>query len=237
MKLEERGLIFDATKQTPNQRVNAFTTLCRLKSGTILAGFQSGTAKHAIDSKSRVARSTDGGRTWKDLGQLQNSTLNGVPGTMPAADTDRPSRHARRRDTSRPSQHGPRADPGWNRVPRPVRWPVRSRTEWPGAGTLFFNLRRDNTLPVVERGAAKIEVRGAWPPRGVVPCSLNPRSVFRYCLTWLYLLDASTELEATRNPRESYRIAGVSPSRPADRQLPAPLLQPPPRSTRFTPTH
>lgn len=86
MKLEDRGLIFDATKQPANQKVNAFSSLTRLKSGTILAGFQSGSAKHALDSRSRICRSTDNGQTWTDLGQLTNSTLNGVPGSLSAAD-------------------------------------------------------------------------------------------------------------------------------------------------------
>jgi hypothetical protein len=90
VQLLERGLVFDATKRNPPERVCAFTGLCRLRSGTIITGFQCGAAKHAINSLGRLARSRDGGRTWEDLGSPFNPVLGGVPGTLASADVVEP---------------------------------------------------------------------------------------------------------------------------------------------------
>ena len=86
MIIEERGLIFDAIHRPAQERVNAFTSLCRLRSGTILAGFQSGPAKHATSSTIRICRSENDGRTWHDMGMPFDSPLEGVPGSLATGD-------------------------------------------------------------------------------------------------------------------------------------------------------
>ena len=86
MQIVDRGILFDATVQPPEARVNAFTGLRRLRSGTIIAGFQCGPAKHATTSTARLCRSTDNGRTWTDLGTPLTTTLGGVPGSLSSGD-------------------------------------------------------------------------------------------------------------------------------------------------------
>lgn len=87
MQLEERGLIFDATNRPPGQNVNSFTGLRRLQSGAILAGFQSGSAKHGLDATARLCRSRDGGKTWTPLEHKFDTSLGGVPGSLSSGDT------------------------------------------------------------------------------------------------------------------------------------------------------
>jgi hypothetical protein len=82
MQLEERGLIFDATNRPPAERVASFTSLCPLRSGAILAGFQLGPAKHAPTSTVRLCRSRDGGRTWQELPVRFPTTVDGVLGSL-----------------------------------------------------------------------------------------------------------------------------------------------------------
>ncbi|MBI3861729.1 MAG: exo-alpha-sialidase [Planctomycetia bacterium] len=82
MQLEDRGLIFDAAQQPPEARVNAFTSVARLKSGTLIAGHQSGTAKHSVDATLRLDRSTDGGRTWAPIPYRFATSLEGTPGSL-----------------------------------------------------------------------------------------------------------------------------------------------------------
>ena len=66
MRIEDRGLIFDATTRPPGERVAAFVSLCVLESGTILCGFQNGPRKHDVTSTLRLCRSRDGGQTWTE---------------------------------------------------------------------------------------------------------------------------------------------------------------------------
>jgi hypothetical protein len=82
MQIIERGLIFDATNRPAHERINAFTSLCRMSNGTILCGFQSGPGKHDPASSARVCRSRDGGRTWTDLGSPFERSIGGVPGSL-----------------------------------------------------------------------------------------------------------------------------------------------------------
>jgi len=86
MKLEARGLIFDATTQPPESRVNAFTSVARLKSGALIAGFQSGTTKHALNSTIRLCRSGDNGQTWKEIPFRFPTSLDGVSGSLSSGD-------------------------------------------------------------------------------------------------------------------------------------------------------
>lgn len=86
MQVESRGLIFDATVQPAEHKANAFTSLCALQSGAILAGFQSGPIKHAPSSTIRLARSDDGGATWRTLPTKFASELGGVRGSLSSGD-------------------------------------------------------------------------------------------------------------------------------------------------------
>ena len=54
--LENHGLIFDAARQPPEGRIAYFTSLCPLRSGAILCGFQNGPGKHAPTSTIRLCR-------------------------------------------------------------------------------------------------------------------------------------------------------------------------------------
>lgn len=82
MRLEERGLIFDASGRPVDERVAAFVSLCALGSGSIICGFQLGAKKHAVKGTIRLCRSRDGGATWTELPARFESTLDGVPGSL-----------------------------------------------------------------------------------------------------------------------------------------------------------
>ena len=84
--VEDRGIIFDATQQPPERRIAYFTSLCLLKSGTILCGFQSGPSKHAVTSTVRLCRSADGGRNWELMSAEFETKINGRPGSLGGAE-------------------------------------------------------------------------------------------------------------------------------------------------------
>src|SRR5258708_1348349 len=84
MDIENRGVIFDAAGRPAPERIAFFTNLCPLRNGTILAGFQVGSAKHAPDSTIRLCRSDDSGATWQEVPARFETRLNGVPGSLAA---------------------------------------------------------------------------------------------------------------------------------------------------------
>src|SRR5262245_27602491 len=84
MHLESHGLIFDANGRQAAERIAFFTSLCPLVDGTILAGFELGSGKHAPDSTIRLCRSADGGTTWQELPARFATDLDGVPGSLAA---------------------------------------------------------------------------------------------------------------------------------------------------------
>lgn len=86
LELLDRGLIFDATWQPPSARIAYFTSLCRLRSGDVLCGFQNGPSKHGPTSTIRLCRSKDGGRTWELLPAQFETRWEGVPGSLGAAE-------------------------------------------------------------------------------------------------------------------------------------------------------
>jgi hypothetical protein len=90
MEIETRGTVLDAEQQGPDRRVNAFTGVCRLRSGALLCGFQAGPAKHAPNSTVRLARSRSGGENWEDLGTPLPTVLGGVPGSLASGDMVEP---------------------------------------------------------------------------------------------------------------------------------------------------
>ncbi len=84
MHIEHRGLIFDATGRPAAERIAFFTSLCVLRSGAVLAGFQLGSGKHAPDSTIRLCRSDDSGATWHEVPARFETKLDGVPGSLAA---------------------------------------------------------------------------------------------------------------------------------------------------------
>jgi hypothetical protein len=67
LRVDSQGLIFDAQNAPDSEAVAYFTSLLQLESGTILAGWQSGPAKHTPINTIRLARSRDAGETWNQL--------------------------------------------------------------------------------------------------------------------------------------------------------------------------
>src|SRR5262245_12008179 len=86
MNVEARGLIRDASTKPDVERIAFFTGLCPVTSGTILSGFQVGRTKHAPDATIRLCRSCDQGVTWQELPFRFTTTLDGVPGSLAAAE-------------------------------------------------------------------------------------------------------------------------------------------------------
>lgn len=82
MKIEDRGLVFDAANRPPRERVAAFVGLCPLRSGSVICSFQLGARKHAPDGTIRLCRSRDGGTTWSELSHRFEPTIDGVPGSL-----------------------------------------------------------------------------------------------------------------------------------------------------------
>jgi hypothetical protein len=84
MQIEQRGVIFDAANRAVSQRIAFFTSLCPLRSRTILCCFQLGSGKHSPDATIRICRSRDRGLTWQELPTEFETTLDGVPGSLAA---------------------------------------------------------------------------------------------------------------------------------------------------------
>src|ERR1700730_14993905 len=86
MNIEDRGIVFDATTRPAAERVPFFTSLCPLRSGSILCGFQLGPAKQAPTATIHLCRSRDGGSTWQALPWRFEATFGGVPGSLAASE-------------------------------------------------------------------------------------------------------------------------------------------------------
>src|SRR3954462_13881110 len=86
MDVEARGLISDAAGRADEERRAYFPSLCPLRSGAILCGFQVGPAKHAPTSTIRLCRSRDGGSTWRELPFRFETEIGGIPGSRAAAE-------------------------------------------------------------------------------------------------------------------------------------------------------
>ncbi|MBM3458675.1 MAG: exo-alpha-sialidase, partial [Armatimonadetes bacterium] len=82
----ETGILFDATGRPESEAIAFFTALCPLVSGTLLAGFQVGPSKHALTATIRVSRSRDGGTTWSEIPWQFETVLDGIPGSLAAAE-------------------------------------------------------------------------------------------------------------------------------------------------------
>ncbi|HMC63779.1 MAG TPA: sialidase family protein [Gemmataceae bacterium] len=86
MKIEARGLIYDATGRPASERIAFFTSLCPLRSGVMLAGFQVGPSKHAPTATIRLCRSRGGAVTWSEIPWRFETKLAGVPGSLAAGE-------------------------------------------------------------------------------------------------------------------------------------------------------
>jgi hypothetical protein len=86
MFVEDRGTVFDTTTHPASERIAYFTSLCPLRSGRILCGFQLGPSKHAATSTVRLCRSNNGGTAWQELPTRFETTLHGVPGSLAAGE-------------------------------------------------------------------------------------------------------------------------------------------------------
>ena len=82
MRIEDRGLIYDATLRPPSQRVTSFCELVRLDDGTLLCVFQVGPCKNDAASTIRLCRSDDEGHAWHDLPCCFETSYRGVPGSF-----------------------------------------------------------------------------------------------------------------------------------------------------------
>jgi hypothetical protein len=86
LTIESSGLIDDARTAEPQRRIAFFPSLCPLADGSILAGFQSGPAKNDATGTIRLARSTDGGRSWAAIPFEFDTTYAGIPGSLGCAE-------------------------------------------------------------------------------------------------------------------------------------------------------
>jgi hypothetical protein len=84
--IEDRGVIYDATRQPTDARVAFFTSLCRLRSGTWLSGFQVGPAKQSPQSTIGICRSDDQGKNWAPVDARFETCIDGVPGSLSTAE-------------------------------------------------------------------------------------------------------------------------------------------------------
>jgi len=82
MDVEDRGIVYDATDRPADRRIAFFSSLCTLRSGTVLCAFQVGSAKHAPDATIGLFRSRDQGASWQELPGRFETSIDGVPGSL-----------------------------------------------------------------------------------------------------------------------------------------------------------
>lgn len=81
-EIEDRGLVYDAALAAPDRSVAFFPSLVAPADGSLVAAFTVGPAKHAVTGTLGLARSTDGGRSWRPLDVAFETRLDGVPGSL-----------------------------------------------------------------------------------------------------------------------------------------------------------
>ncbi|MDP6443248.1 MAG: sialidase family protein [Pirellulaceae bacterium] len=86
MEVVSRAVVYDASTHAPQPRIAYFTSLCQLRSGDILCGYQVGPTKHGSENTVAVSRSRDGGATWSGVDCQFETTVDGVPGSLAAAE-------------------------------------------------------------------------------------------------------------------------------------------------------
>lgn len=85
-KIINQGLVFDASTAPAARQACYFTSLAQLASGTILAGWQTGLTKHSPTNTIRIARSTDQAESWQGIPWEFETSLDGIPGSLAAAE-------------------------------------------------------------------------------------------------------------------------------------------------------
>ena len=90
MRMEARGLIYDAAGRPATERIAFFPGLCPLQSGVLLCGFYIGSGKHSPDGTIRVCRSRDAGRSWQELPPRFSTIIGGIPGSLAGAEMVEP---------------------------------------------------------------------------------------------------------------------------------------------------
>ena len=104
MRSLDMRMIYENPIPQLRSRQAAFTSICQLTDGTLLASMKIGEAFESADGASYLCRSTDGGKTWSapiSTGiQGQASAVCAIGGEKILAV------HAVRRDTDRPGTYG-----------------------------------------------------------------------------------------------------------------------------------
>lgn len=80
--IEQQGLVFDATRGAAHERTACFTSLCVLRSGAILCGFQLGPTKNSPDATIGLCRSDDGGSSWRRIPARFELRFGGAAGSL-----------------------------------------------------------------------------------------------------------------------------------------------------------
>lgn len=88
--IEFTGIIHDGAGMSPDRRIAFFPAICLLQDGTILAAFQNGPTKNAATGTIRLARSTDGGRTWAAIPFEFETGFAGIAGSFGCAEMVEP---------------------------------------------------------------------------------------------------------------------------------------------------
>ena len=84
MFVEDRGLVYDATRQPPSRGAASFCELTRLDDAALLCVFQVGPCKNDATSTLHLCRSDDDGQTWTDLPSEFETRFDGTPGSLGA---------------------------------------------------------------------------------------------------------------------------------------------------------
>jgi hypothetical protein len=82
MKVIDQSIIYSAADESPIKRYACFPSLTILADSSILCSFKVGHAKLSTTDNILMARSTDGGKTWKTQFAGFDTTYEGVPGSV-----------------------------------------------------------------------------------------------------------------------------------------------------------
>ncbi|MCS7049377.1 MAG: glycoside hydrolase [Verrucomicrobiae bacterium] len=86
LRVEARGLIYDASGKPDTEKVAIFTSLCPCADGSLLSCFQVASAKRAPDARLQLCRSVDGGNTWAEQSWRFATTVTGIPVSLAAGE-------------------------------------------------------------------------------------------------------------------------------------------------------
>lgn len=86
MKIEQRAVVYDATRHGESGRTAFFDGACSLASGTWLSGYTTGKTKHHHEGTIRISRSRDDAASWETLPWTFPTEMQGVPGSLAGAE-------------------------------------------------------------------------------------------------------------------------------------------------------